>query len=65
MVQYDLEDTLFTKEGMRAAHERILSHYAGAGVLENYAGEFYPGPHKFDLPMQASAFQWLKRYLYT
>lgn len=65
MVQYNLDDALFTNEGMRAAHERILSHYAGAGALENYTGEFYPGPHKFDLPMQASAFQWLKRYLFT
>lgn len=50
---------------MRAAHERIVSHYATAGALENYAGEFYPGPHKVDLMMQTSAFKWLKRNLYT
>jgi dienelactone hydrolase len=63
LVQYDLEDDLFTKEGMRAAHERLSLHYAKAGEPENYRGEFYPGPHKFDLQMQAAAFAWLKRSL--
>jgi hypothetical protein len=33
------------------------------GNPQNYVGEFYPGPHKFDLAMQASAFAWLKRWL--
>jgi dienelactone hydrolase len=64
LVQYDLEDELFTKEGMQAAHERITLHYKNAGKPENYRGEFYPGPHKFDLEMQAAAFAWLKRYLF-
>jgi hypothetical protein len=58
LVQYDLDDDLFTVEGMRAAH------YAGAGHPEQYTGEFYPGPHKFDLPMQTAAFAWLKQHLY-
>jgi dienelactone hydrolase len=63
LVQYDREDALFTKEGMQAAHERIALHYKSAGKAENYTGEFYFGPHKFDLEMQAAAFDWLKRYL--
>lgn len=63
MVQYDEEDPLFTLKGMRDAHERIAEHYHRAGAPENYVGEFYPGGHKFDLPMQSSAFAWLKSHL--
>ncbi|MCD6290425.1 MAG: acetylesterase [Anaerolineae bacterium] len=63
MVQYDLDDALFTEEGMRAAHRRIATHYRNVGHPENYVGEFYPGPHKFDLKMQESAFAWLKEHL--
>lgn len=63
MVQYDQDDDLFTQEGMRAAHERLSQHYRSVGKPDNYVGEFYPGEHKFDLQMQASAFAWLKRQL--
>lgn len=63
LVQYDLEDDLFTVEGMKAAHERIAAHYRDVGHPESYTGEFYPGPHKFDLQMQQSAFAWLRRCL--
>ncbi len=59
LVQYDEEDQLFTPEGMRAAHARLQAHYRSAGAPQAYRGEFYPGPHKFDLEMQASAFGWL------
>lgn len=60
MVQYDLDDHLFTREGMQAAHERIAAHYGNVDRPEAYTGEFYDGPHKFDLKMQESAFAWLK-----
>ena len=60
LVQYDLDDDLFTVEGMHAADERIASHYLKAGASSNYVGLFYPGPHKFDLEMQTAAFSWLK-----
>lgn len=63
LVQYDLDDDLFTRPGMRAADERIAAHYRAAGAPDAYTGEFYPGPHKFDLPMQQSAFAWLARRL--
>ncbi|HEY9076555.1 MAG TPA: hypothetical protein VIO61_08435 [Anaerolineaceae bacterium] len=63
LVQYDLQDQLFTEEGMRAAHARLSQHYASAGNPSAYTGEFYPGPHKFDLEMQNSAFNWLQRIL--
>jgi dienelactone hydrolase len=63
LVQYDLEDDLFTPEGMRAAHERLATIYAEAGERNAYTGQFFPGPHKFDLDMQRAAFAWLKEVL--
>lgn len=63
LVQYDLDDDLFTVDGMHAAHEHIQTRYANINAPENYLGEFYPGPHRFDVPMQESAFQWLKKHL--
>ena len=63
LVQYDNEDDLFTPAGMHAAHDRLAEHYASAGQPAAYTGQFYPGPHKFDLEMQAAAFGWLKKQL--
>jgi hypothetical protein len=48
---------------MQAAHERLGAHYRSVGAPEAYQGQFYPGPHKFDLEMQAAAFAWLKKHL--
>jgi len=63
LVQYDRDDPLFTLEGMRLAHEKISAHYREAGQPEAYTGQFYPGPHKFNLDMQEAAFQWLERVM--
>jgi dienelactone hydrolase len=63
LVQYDNEDNLFTPAGMYAAHERIAEHYASVGQAEAYTGQFFPGPHKFDVEMQHAAFGWLKARL--
>jgi len=63
LVQYDREDDLFTLEGMQAAHERIISHYQRSDSPQAYTGQFYPGPHKFDLEMQSEAYNWLLKNL--
>jgi len=63
LVQYDNEDDLFTPEGMHAADEKLQQHYASVGAAQAYTGQFYPGPHKFDLEMQENAFSWLKKVL--
>ena len=62
-VKYDLDDGLFTEKGMRNADQRLRALYSEAGDVDAYCGEFYAGPHKFDLEMQASAFAWLKQTL--
>lgn len=63
LVQYNLEDELFSEEGMRAADARLAGHFRSVGAAQNYRGEFYPGPHKFDLDMQTVAFRWLHERL--
>ncbi len=63
LIQNDLEDDLFTVKGMRDADDRIAGHYASVGRPDAYTCQFYPGPHKFDLEMQADAFAWLKAHL--
>jgi len=60
---YNDQDPLFSSEGMHAADQRLADHYAFVGAPANYRGEFYPGPHKFDLQMQESAFRWLAEIL--
>jgi len=59
LVQYNRHDPLFSLAGMESAHARIAAHYATTAHPEAYVGEFYAGPHKFDLTMQDSAFTWL------
>ena len=63
LVQYDRDDDLFTLEGMQAADQRICAHYTSVGAAAAYTGRFYPGPHKFDLEMQAAAFAWFQQNL--
>jgi hypothetical protein len=63
LVQYDLQDDLFTEDGMREAHTRLQDHYASMGKSDAYVGQFYPGTHKFDLEMQSAAFDWLEEKL--
>ncbi|MFN8413950.1 MAG: acyl-CoA thioester hydrolase/BAAT C-terminal domain-containing protein [Anaerolineales bacterium] len=59
LVQYDVQDYLFTESGMRDAHEKLKKHYSN--TPDAYVGQFYPGTHKFDLEMQSAAFDWLKK----
>ena len=41
---------------MRRADSILAEVYAKAGAGDRYKCTFYPGPHKFDRPMQAEAF---------
>ncbi len=63
LVQNDLGDALYTVAAMKASDRRLKDHYRWAGAAGNYRGEFYPDPHKFDLPMQTAAFAWLQEQL--
>ena len=59
MVQYLLDDHLFSEEGLRAAHRRIARLYGHVAGAKAYTGRFYGGAHRFDAGMQHEAFSWL------
>ena len=63
MVLNDSQDQLFTLPEMRRADRILGGVYAKAGAPERYRCRFYPGPHKFDRPMQREAFGWFDRWL--
>jgi dienelactone hydrolase len=63
LVQNDNEDQLFTLGEMHRADSILHDVYAKANALDRYKCTFYPGPHKFDRPMQAEAFDWFERWL--
>ncbi len=48
---------------MRQADQILKQVYAKAGAAAHYEGRFYSGGHKFDLQMQAEAFDWLDRWI--
>ena len=63
MVLNNEEDDLFTLDEMRRADRILAEVFAKARASDRYKGSFYPGPHKFDRPMQAEAFAWFDRWL--
>ena len=63
MVLYDIDDGLFSMEGMQDADKRLQEIYNKGAAADRYHGEFFPGPHKFDVEMQEKAFMWLKTQL--
>lgn len=63
LVLNDLQDSLFTVPEMKRAESILGEVYAKAKAPDRFHCSFYPGPHKFDRPMQAEAFAWYDRWL--
>lgn len=63
MVLNNEQDELFTLPEMQRADRILAEVYARAGAPEAYRCSFHPGPHKFDVDMQAEAFDWFDRWL--
>lgn len=63
MVLNDREDQLFTLPEMERADRMLAGVFEKAGAADRYRCSYYPGPHKFDLDMQAEAFEWFDRWL--
>jgi hypothetical protein len=63
LVLNDIEDSLFTLPEMQRADQILQAVYEKADAGDHYRCSFYPGGHKFDLPMQAEAFAWFDRWL--
>jgi dienelactone hydrolase len=60
LVQYDTDDPLYTLKGQQDADARLRATYTKMGAADRYTGTFYPGPHKFDAPMQREAFTFFR-----
>ena len=63
LVQNDTEDPLFTLQEAQRADRMMSEIYRKADAAGGYRCTYYPGPHKFDLPMQKEAFEWFDRWL--
>jgi hypothetical protein len=63
LVLNDIDDQLFTLPEMERADSILQEVYAKAGAADHYRAGFYPGPHKFDVPMQEEAFAWFDQWL--
>lgn len=63
LVLDDTEDELFTLSEMRRADAMLREIYESVSAGDTYRCSYYPGPHQFDLPMQAEAFGWFDRWL--
>lgn len=63
LVLNNREDQLFTLPEMQRTDAMLKEIYQKANAADRYRGSFYPGPHKFDLEMQAEAFAWFDRWL--
>jgi dienelactone hydrolase len=63
LVLNDREDDLFTVPEMERADKILAEVYRKAEASDRYRCTFYPGPHKFDVPMQSEAFAWFDRWL--
>lgn len=63
LVLNDEEDFLFTLPEMKEADKILKQVYEKAGAADRYKCSFYPGPHKFDVPMQKEAFDWFDKWL--
>jgi dienelactone hydrolase len=63
MVLVTTEDPLFTLSEMKRACRILEEIYNKAGAANALEVRVYSGPHKFDLPMQADAFDWMERHL--
>ncbi|MDA0336118.1 MAG: hypothetical protein O2782_13205 [bacterium] len=48
---------------MQKADSILQQVYAKANAAPCYEARFYEGGHKFDLQMQAEAFEWLDRWM--
>lgn len=62
-VQNNSDDELFTLPEMERAADILRAVYRKCRAEESLRIGFYPGPHKFDLPMQTEAFDWLDSIL--
>ncbi|MEP6734734.1 MAG: hypothetical protein ABJA70_04390 [Chryseolinea sp.] len=63
LVLNDSDDGLYTLPEMKRADGILAEVYKKAKASDRYKSSYYPGPHKFDIAMQAEAFSWFDKWL--
>ncbi len=63
MVLNNNQDQLFTLSEMHRADQILGETFKKAKASDHYRGIFYEGEHKFDLAMQADAFDWFDQWI--
>jgi dienelactone hydrolase len=63
MVLVSNDDPLFSLPEMQRADSMLRQIYEKANAPNHYMSNFHPGGHKFDLNMQAEAFEWFDKWL--
>jgi dienelactone hydrolase len=63
MVLNDSDDSLYTLPEMKRAESILAEVFKKANASDRFKCSFYPGPHKFDAPMQDEAFAWFDKWL--
>jgi len=63
LVLNDMDDSLYTPDGMKSADNILREVFEKAEAGSKYKCSFYPGPHKFDAAMQKEAFDWFDKWL--
>jgi dienelactone hydrolase len=57
------EDPLYSLGETKRAVGILEEIYRKAAAPERFMARIHPGPHKFDLPMQAEAFTWVEKWI--
>ena len=63
MVLNCADDQLWTRESMGDAEAIMREVFDAAAGADRLDVRYYPGPHRFDAPMQENAFNWLDQWL--
>jgi dienelactone hydrolase len=63
LVQNNNQDELYTLPEMKKADNILREVFKKAGASDKYSAKYYEGRHKFDLNMQADAFDWFDKWL--
>jgi dienelactone hydrolase len=56
-------DRLFAPSGVEAAFTKIEQCYRKAGARDRQRCQLYDAPHQFNAPMQAEAWEWIRRWV--
>jgi dienelactone hydrolase len=63
LILNNTDDPIFTLPEMQRTDGILQELFDKANAADRYRCSYYPGPHKFDRPMQEEAFAWFDQWL--